>query len=176
MTNKLMKYIVAACLIMATSIYAFSEDYTIKYIGHNEVTGSFDIEINGTLYKAISIDDMKRIREEAVKYAAAQKELELQKQYNAALEKPIEKIDAVLKAKNDYIKGLEEQIETYKKLVENYKKIKTDSWLKLELGGGFTGNFNPAAIGGISIFGFSILGFVQENTPGCFIGFEIPIL
>ncbi len=168
---------IALCVTVAfSSLTGYAEDYSCKIIEYSAPKDMYFIDINGKNYIAASDAEWKELIALKSELAIANERIQIRDKQIAALEKPIEKFDELLKAKNEYIRGLEEQITLYEQLVEKYKKLKSDSWLRLELAGGFTGSFNLAVLGGISVFNVSILGFIQNGTPGCFVGLNIPIL
>ena len=132
--------------------------------------GSYQVEIDGKQYRAISEDQMQKILKlnSDLKTALAkyQQSDSLLKDYD----KTIQLYDTTFSKQKKYITELESVFTGYKDLLKDYKKFAFPT-LTFEGGVGVTGGgFEPAVLAG---FGFSkvhVWGLLQNNNSGVLIG------
>ncbi len=136
---------------------------------------AYRVKINGKEYLAIN-DEKKReglkIEQDLI---TARKIIERKDTLIKTLEEAITHYEDTLSKQKDYVTQMEVVLNSYKELLEGYKKVRTKSKLSFEVGAGATQDFNPAALLGIGIYRFRGWGFFQKDNLGVIIGAEIPI-
>lgn len=159
------------CLVVIN--YTASAEECIVKKKNNDCT--YRVEINGQVLLAIT-------EETAEKGIMTKKELENARKEIARLETIVNEYgeyrkqsEITLKGKDDIIKRYKELVDLYRRLSQNYSKLKTPL-MTAEVGVGITGSdTQPAVIAGLGFKKIRLFGFFQKQNAGVMVGFGLPL-
>ena len=131
--------------------------------------GSYLVQIGSKTLLAITQEKERQILKLRRDLLDLQKEMTLKDSLSATYDRTLTWYDTTLTHQKEYIAGLENVLTGYKTLLRDYKKLR-QPWLTFETGIGATGNAKPALLLGFGIRQVRLLGFLQEDNAGGFLG------
>jgi hypothetical protein len=168
-----MKAIFSLCTLLLLNLQA--QD-TLNVIVVSEMgEGTYKIEINGELYRAIPESTMKQLLKMSVQQDAIEKENRAKDSLLVAYEKADFWYATLLERQKAYIGEMEMVLNGYKELVTDYKKL-GEPWLTATAGIGASGpDTKPAVLFGLGVQRFRIWGLLQERNSGVMLGAYLPL-
>lgn len=137
--------------------------------------GTYKIEINGEVFRAIPESTMKQLLRLNTQIDAVEKENSAKDSLLAAYKNADFWYATLLERQKTYIAEIEALLNGYKALATDYKRLR-EPWLTAAAGIGASGpDTKPAALFGLGVQQFRIWGILQEQNSGVILGASLPL-
>ncbi|NIR45384.1 MAG: hypothetical protein GWN99_13280 [Gemmatimonadetes bacterium] len=169
--------LVGLCLsgaVVPTTLCAQDDSVRAVVVQENE-DGSYLVRVDGEVMLAITEEMARKSLKVKADLLSAERKLAIKDSLLATYELVRARYDTTLAHQREYIVELEQVVEGYKSLLEDYKRLRGEPWLSVEGGLGATDDEDPAILVGVAIKRLRVWGFLQESNAGALLGVSLPI-